>query len=91
MHIPPTTMDACTAITATSRHTRHGRQLRYFLTVVREESITKESEVLHITQLTLSRQIVKMEEEIRVKLFHRGMRKISLTNEEMGRECRMFM
>lgn len=57
------------------------RVLRYFLTVVREESITKASEVLHITQPTLSRQLSQMEEEIGVKLFHRGTRKISLTNE----------
>lgn len=57
------------------------RVLRYFLTVVREESITKASEALHITQPTLSRQLAQMEEEIGVKLFHRGTRKISLTNE----------
>lgn len=57
------------------------RVLRYFLTVVREESITKASEVLHITQPTLSRQLSQMEEELGVKLFHRGTRKISLTNE----------
>lgn len=57
------------------------RVLRYFLTVVREESITKASEVLHITQPTLSRQLAQMEQEIGVKLFHRGTRKISLTNE----------
>lgn len=57
------------------------RVLRYFLTVVREESITKASEVLHITQPTLSRQLSQMEEELGVKLFHRGARKISLTNE----------
>lgn len=57
------------------------RVLRYFLTVVREESITKASEVLHITQPTLSRQLAQMEEEIGVKLFSRGTRKISLTNE----------
>lgn len=57
------------------------RTLRYFLTVVREESITKAAEVLHITQPTLSRQLSQMEEEIGVKLFHRGTRKISLTNE----------
>ena len=43
------------------------RVLRYFLTVVREESITKASEVLHITQPTLSRQLAQMEEEIGVK------------------------
>lgn len=57
------------------------RVLRYFLTVVREESITKASEVLHITQPTLSRQLSQMEEEIGVKLFERGSRKIKLTNE----------
>lgn len=57
------------------------RVLRYFLTVVREESITKASEVLHITQPTLSRQLSQMEEEIGVKLFDRGSRKIKLTNE----------
>ena len=57
------------------------RVLRYFLTVVREESITKAAEVLHITQPTLSRQLSQMEEELGVKLFHRGARKISLTNE----------
>ena len=57
------------------------RVLRYFLTVVREESITKTAEVLHITQPTLSRQLTQLEEEIGVKLFIRGTRKISLTNE----------
>ena len=57
------------------------RVLRYFLTVVREESITKASEVLHITQPTLSRQLAQMEEEIGVKVFDRGSRKIKLTNE----------
>ena len=57
------------------------RVLKYFLTVVREESITKASEVLHITQPTLSRQLAQMEEEIGVKLFNRGSRKITLTDE----------
>lgn len=50
------------------------RVLRYFLAVVREESITKASEVLHITQSTLSRQLTQLEEETGVKLFHRGTR-----------------
>lgn len=57
------------------------RVLRYFLTVVREESITRAAEMLHITQPTLSRQLTQMEEEIGVKLFSRGTRKITLTNE----------
>lgn len=57
------------------------RVLKYFLTVVREQSITKAAEVLHITQPTLSRQLAQMEDEIGVKLFERGSRKITLTNE----------
>ena len=59
------------------------RVLKYFLAVVREESITKAAEVLHITQPTLSRQLAQMEEEVGVKLFDRGTRKISLTDEGM--------
>ncbi len=57
------------------------RVLRYFLTVVREESITRAAQVLHITQPTLSRQLSQLEEQIGVKLFIRGTRKISLTDE----------
>ncbi len=57
------------------------RVLRYFLTVVREESITRAAEVLHITQPTLSRQLTQLEEEVGVRLFTRGTRKITLTNE----------
>lgn len=57
------------------------RVLRYFLTVVREQSITKAAEVLHITQPTLSRQLAQLEDEIGVRLFDRGSRKTSLTNE----------
>ena len=57
------------------------RVLRYFLTVVREENITRAAEVLHITQPTLSRQLSMLEEELGVKLMERGARKIALTNE----------
>ncbi len=59
------------------------RVLRYFLTVAREEGITKASEVLHITQPTLSRQLAQLEEEIGVKLFDRTRGKFRLTNEGM--------
>lgn len=59
------------------------RVLRYFLTVAREESITKAADVLHIMQPTLSRQLSQMEDDLGVKLFHRGTRKITLTNEGM--------
>lgn len=57
------------------------RVLRYFLTVVQEGGINRAADVLHITQPTLSRQLSQLEEEVGVKLFHRGARKITLTNE----------
>ena len=57
------------------------RVLRYFLTVVREENITRAAEVLHITQPTLSRQLAQLETQMGVKLFLRGTRKIVLTDE----------
>ena len=38
------------------------RVLRYFLTVVREENISKAAQALHVTQPTLSRQIAQLEE-----------------------------
>lgn len=57
------------------------RVLKYFLTVAREEKITKAAEVLHITQPTLSRQLAQLEEEVGVQLFVRGTHNITLTNE----------
>lgn len=47
------------------------RVLRYFLVIAEEGSISKASEVLHITQPTLSRQIKEMEEELGAELFIR--------------------
>lgn len=59
------------------------RLLHYFLTVAREENISRAAEALHITQPTLSRQMAQLEEESGVKLFERstGARKIVLTSE----------
>lgn len=59
------------------------RVLKYFLTVAREENITKAANLLHITQPTLSRQLMQLEEELGIKLFHRGRHNILLTEEGM--------
>ena len=45
------------------------RVLRYFLAVVRMQSISAAAEELHITQPTLSRQLMELEEELGAKLF----------------------
>ena len=45
------------------------RVLRYFLAVAREESITAAANQLHVTQPTLSRQLMDLEEELGKPLF----------------------
>ncbi len=59
------------------------RVLNYFLMVAREENITKAAQLLHVTQPTLSRQLMQLEEELGVKLFHRGKHSVSLTEDGM--------
>lgn len=59
------------------------RVLEYFLTVAREGNITKAAEALHLTQPTLSRQLMQLEKELGVTLFQRGKREIALTEEGM--------
>lgn len=59
------------------------RILKYFLVVAREENITKAASMLHITQPTLSRQLMQLEEELDVKLFQRSNHKIILTEDGM--------
>lgn len=57
------------------------RTLRYFLAVTQEKTITAAAAALHLTQPTLSRQMLELEEELGKKLFLRGKRRISLTEE----------
>ncbi len=61
------------------------RVLRYFLTVAREENISNAAKSLHVTQPTLSRQLMELESDLGVKLFLRssGNRSITLTEEGM--------
>ena len=59
------------------------RVLNYFLVVAREENITKAAQLLHVTQPTLSRQLMQLEEELGVELFHRGKHSVRLTEDGM--------
>lgn len=59
------------------------RVLRYFLMVAREENITKAANLLHLTQPTLSRQLMQLEDELGVTLFRRSKHRIILTEDGM--------
>jgi DNA-binding transcriptional LysR family regulator len=54
-------------------------RLHQFVTVAREEHLTRASELLGIPQPTLSRSIARLESDLGVPLFHRPGRSIKLT------------
>ena len=55
------------------------RVLRYFLAVAGEGSFTKASNLLHVSQPALSKQIMDLEGELNCKLFARGSHSVRLT------------
>lgn len=62
------------------------RVLKYFLAIIREQSINRAAESLYLSQPSLSRQIQNLEEELGKQLLIRGTkgtRKITLTEEGM--------
>ena len=71
------------------------RDLRYFLAVAQQESITKAAEYLFIAQPSLSRRMQKLESELNRLLFVRGSRKVTLTQagellKKRRRKCSSF-
>ena len=62
------------------------RELKYFLAIAREQSISKAAEFLYMTQPSLSRQMQNLEREIGKQLFLRGNKKITLTDEKTQSE-----
>lgn len=57
------------------------RVLKYFLTVADEGNITRAADILHVTQPTLSRQLMELEDELGTVLLIRGKRSVTLTDE----------
>lgn len=57
------------------------RVLRYFIALTNHQTVSNAAKFLNITQPTLSRQLSELEEELGTKLFIRGNRQITLTND----------
>lgn len=57
------------------------RVLRYFLMIAREQNITNAAKALHLTQPTLSRQMMDLEKELGTTLFNRSRHQITLTED----------
>lgn len=55
-------------------------QLRYFVAVAESGNFTKAARRVHISQPSLSQQVINLEEELGQKLFHRLSRKLVLTD-----------
>ena len=55
------------------------RLLEYFLAVAKYGNITRASEQLHVTQPTISRQLMELEETVGTALLIRGKRQVTLT------------
>ena len=56
------------------------RVLKYFLAAAEQGNMTKAAQSLNITQPTLSRQIMEMENKLGVKLFSRENKHLALTD-----------
>ncbi len=59
------------------------RVLRYFLAIAREENMTKAAQALHISQPSLSKEMMKLEEELGHTLFIRTNKSTRLNDEGM--------
>ena len=56
------------------------RLLEYFLAVAKTGNITRAAEQLHVTQPTISRQLMELEQEMGTRLLIGGKRQITLTD-----------
>ena len=57
------------------------RTLRYFLAAAQEENMTHAADILHVTQPTLSRQMMDLEKELGATLMLRGKNGLTLTDD----------
>ncbi|WP_071394758.1 LysR family transcriptional regulator [Bacillus tuaregi] len=56
------------------------QHLKYFVEVARQKNFTKASQILHVSQPSISKMIKSLEDELKVTLLDRSERKIELTD-----------
>ena len=64
------------------------QQLRYFLEIAKDKSISAAAKNLYISQPSLSQQIINLEKELGIIIFNRSGRGVTLTND--GTEFLMY-
>ena len=60
-------------------------QIEYFLAVAVNQSFTKASKLLYVSQPAISKQIAMLEKELGVKLFQRNNQKTEIMIPDQGR------
>lgn len=54
-------------------------QLKYVIEIAKHENITRAAEALHVTQPSLSNQLINLEQELGISLFERARKRVYLT------------
>ena len=79
LHLSQLLVDARFRLVTMGQELVELRHLRYFIGIAENLSFSRAAERLHVAQSAFSRQIQDLEEELKVKIFKRDKRGVSLS------------